>query len=108
MSSILTAFDVSELHAMGDLELVMLWQSLICYQQKHLWLIGHIRTHHWAVVCIYIYISTHTHTGMLCFCLRYAYMLITHLHSLTNVYHILSCIQTLFKDVLKRFASAYT
>lgn len=62
MSSILTAFDVSELHAMGDLELVMLWQSLICYQQKHLWLIGHIRTHHWAVVCIYIYIYIHTHT----------------------------------------------
>lgn len=81
MSSVLAVFDGLEWHAMKDLELVMLWQSLIRYQQKHLWLIGRIRTHHWLW-------RTHTHRGVLC--LRYACMLMTHLPSLSNVYHILS------------------
>lgn len=99
MSSVLAVFDGLGWHAIWNLELVMLWQSLICYQQKHLWLIGHIRT----------VVHTHTHTGVLCFCLRYACMLITHyLRSLTNVYHILSRMQTRYKDALKGFARAYT
>ena len=63
MSPALAVFDELGWHAMRDLELVMLWQSLICYQQKHLWLIGHIRTHHWGCgVCVYTHTHTHTHT----------------------------------------------
>ena len=62
MPSVLAVFDGFGWHAIRDLESVRLWQSLMCYQQKHLWLIGHIRTHHWAVVCVHIRTQTHTHT----------------------------------------------
>ena len=58
MSSVLAVFDGFVWHAMRDLELVMLWESLICYQQKHLWLIGHIRTPQWSW-CTH----THAHTN---------------------------------------------
>lgn len=68
----------------------MLRQSPICYQQKHLWLIGHIRTLHW-LWCTHAH--AHTHTGACSVFLFQKCMLTKHLHLLTNIYHILSHIQ---------------
>lgn len=107
MPSILTVSDGWRWHAKRDLELVTLWQSLICYQQKHLWLIGHIRAHRW-LRCVHTHIHKRTHAGVLCFSLGYECMLIIHFHSQANVNHISSRTQTLHKDALNRFASVFT
>ena len=59
-------------------------------------------------MCTNSHTDTHTRTRMHAVSVSRACMLITHLPSLSNVYHILSHSQTLFKGTLKCFVSVYT